>query len=116
MNIWDELSYKSDGRVTGGWKINFYQYPQLGAQYGSGQMIEELDFELTPDESKQLTLGWGPELGGDYIEDEDFWIDVESFLDEYKDIPQRLLDHINNLPEYEQITDTWEPMALSTEQ
>lgn len=108
MNIWDETSYESEGKVTGGWKINFYQYPAVGAPYGNGPMIQELDFFLTEEESKQLTLGWGPDLGGYYTEDEDFWIDVETFLSEYKDIPQRLLDHINNLPEYEQSVEPWE--------
>jgi len=111
MNIWDETSYESSGAVNGGWKINFYQYPQLGAPYGSGKMVQELDFYLTEEEAKQLTLGWGPELGGDYTEDEDFFIDVVSFLDTYKDIPQRLLDHINNLPEYEQSLEPFEPLV-----
>jgi hypothetical protein len=114
MNIWDETSYESEGEVTGGWKINFYQYPQVGSPYGNGPMIPELDFFITEEEAKQLTLGWGTDLGGYYTEDEDFWIDTEAFLTEYKDIPQRLLDHINNLPEYEQELDTWEPLALSS--
>ena len=111
MNIWDETSYESGGEVTGGWKINFYQYPAMGAPYGSGQMIEELDFYLTEEEAKQLTLGWGTELGGDYTSDEDFFIDLESFLDTYKTIPQRLLDHIDNLPEYEQSAGVWEELV-----
>ena len=111
MNIWDELSYNTSGEETGGWKINFYQYPAMGAPYGSGVMIEELDFYLTEEEAKQLTLGWGTELGGDYTSDEDFFIDLESFLDTYKTIPQRLLDHIDNLPEYEQSTNVWEGLV-----
>jgi len=111
MNIWDETSYESGGEVTGGWKINFYQYPALGAPYGSGPMIEELDFYLTEEEARQLTLGWGTELGGDYTQDEDFFIDLESFLDTYKTIPQRLLDHIENLPEYEQSAGVWEGLV-----
>jgi hypothetical protein len=108
MNIWDETSHESNGEVTGGWKINFYQYHALGAPYGSGPMIEELDFFLTEEEAKELTLGWGTDLGGDYTPDEDFFIDVESFLETYKTIPQRLLDHIDSLPEYEQSIIPWE--------
>ena len=111
MNIWDETSYESGGEVTGGWKINFYQYPDLGAPYGNGPMIPELDFFITEEEAKQLTLGWGPDLGGDYTEDEDFWLDVETFLITYKDIPQRLLDYLDNLPEYEQSVLVWEPLV-----
>jgi len=112
MNIWDETSYESGGEVTGGWKINFYQYPALGAPYGSGKHIKELDFFLTEEEAKQLTLGWGRDLGGDYTEDEDFWIDVEGFFNVYKDIPQRLSSHIHNLPEYEQSTTIWESLEI----
>ena len=111
MNIWDETSYESGGEVTGGWKINFYQYPAVGAPYGNGHMIPELDFFITEEEAKQLTLGWGPDLGGDYTEDEDFWLDVETFLHTYKNIPQRLLDYLDNLPEYEQSTTVWEPLV-----
>ena len=109
INIWDKLSYETEGKETGGWRMNFYQYPQLGAPYGSGPMIEELDLELTPDEAKQLTLGWGQDLGGDYTSDEDFFIDVESFLDTYKDIPERVRAHIDSLPEYAQALEPYEP-------
>lgn len=109
MNIWDELSYNTEGKETGEWKINFYTYRQIGAQYGSGDLVEELDFYVTKEEAEQLALGWGPDLGGYYSGDDDFWIDTEAFLSEYKDIPQRLLTHIENLPEYEQITVPWEP-------
>ena len=105
INIWDKLSYETSGQETGGWMMNFYQYPQIGAHYGSGKMIEELDLELTADEVKRLTLGWGKDLGGDYTEDDDFWIDTESFLHEYTDIPDRVRAHIESLPEYEQIVD-----------
>lgn len=111
MNIWDETSYESNGEVTGGWKINFYEYPQVGMQYGSGTMKEELDFYLTEEEAKMLTLGWGPDLGGDHYEDDDFFIDVETFLHTYKDIPKRLLDYLNNLPQYEQEQEPWEPLV-----
>src|SRR6056300_1241466 len=83
MNIWDETSWESEGEVTGGWKINFYQYPAVGAPYGSGTMIEELDFFLTQEEAHLLTLGWEPALGGDYIPDDDFWLDVETFKETY---------------------------------
>lgn len=109
MNIWDEVSYNTSGKHTGGWKINFYQYPQVGVAYGSGKMLEEYDFYLTPEEAKQLTLGWDEDLGGYGPGDDDFFIDIESFLEEYKDIPQRLLDHIETLPYYEQSIEPYEP-------
>lgn len=111
MNIWDETSYESGGEVTGGWKINFYTIPQVGMQYGSGEMLQKYDFYFTEEEARQLTLGWGPDLGGDHIEDDDFFIDKETLLYTYENIPQRLLDHFDTLPEYEQIVDPWEPLV-----
>ena len=111
INIWDELAYETSGAESGRWKMNFYQYHQIGAPYGSGRMLEEYDIYLTDEEVKALTLGWGPELGGDYIEDDDFFIDVESFFDEYKDIPDRIRKHIESLPEYEQSLEPYEDMV-----
>lgn len=113
MNIWDYKGYETEYQEEG-WKINFYQYPAVGAPYGNGPMLEELDFVLTEDEAKQLTLGWGPDLGGDYTSDSDFWLDVDTFLDTYTSIPQRLLDHIDNLPQYEQSVEPWEPLLDKT--
>lgn len=104
LNIWDKLSYETEGKETGGWVINIYQYPYLGSPYGSGKMLEDKTIELTPREVKQLTLGWGPELGGDYTPDEDFWIDKHTFLEIYTDIPTRVEALLNSLPEYEQST------------
>jgi hypothetical protein len=110
LNIWDRLSYETEGKETGGWEINVYQHDYLSAPYGSGKMeiermLEDRTITLTPSESKRLTLGWGPDLGGDYTEDEDFWIDKETFFDIYKDIPPRVASLLNALPEYVQSLD-----------
>jgi hypothetical protein len=102
LNIWDRLSYETEGKETGGWEINVYQYDYLGAPYGSGRMLEDKTITLTPEESKRLTLGWGPDLGGDYTEDEDFWLDKDSFLEIYTDIPERVANLLWALPAYEQ--------------
>lgn len=111
INIWDELAYLTDGVETGGWKMNFYEYARVGVAYGSGNWKQEYDLVLTADEAKALTLGWGPELGGDYTPDDDFFIDVESFFEEYKDIPDRIRKHIESLPEYEQSLEPFERMV-----
>lgn len=111
INIWDELSYNTSGKETGGWKMNFYQYSQVGAPYGSGKMLEEYDLVLTADEVEALTLGWDESLGGDGQGDDDFFIDVESFLLEYKNIPDRIRKHIESLPEYEQEQAPFEPLV-----
>lgn len=103
LNIWDELSHESSGKETGGWKIEVYEYPYLGAFYGSGRHVQEHTITLTESEAKRLTLGWGPDLGGDYTPDEDFWIDKSTFFDTYTDIPERVANLLNALPEYEQV-------------
>lgn len=113
INIWDELSYNTSGKETGGWKMNFYTYPAVGAPYGNGPMVPELDLYITKEEAERLTLGWGPDLGGDYCEDEDFWLDVEGFKATYKDIPDRILEHFDSLPEYEQSVEPWQGFTES---
>jgi hypothetical protein len=105
LNIWDKTSYETSGEVTGGWVISVYEYPYLGASYGSGKLLEDKTITLTPTEVKRLTLGWGPDLGGDYAEDDDFWIDKETFFDTYTDIPERVAGLLNALPEYRQSLD-----------
>ena len=102
LNIWDKLAYETSGQETGGWVINVYQYDYIGAPYGSGRIQEDKTIILTPTEAKRLTLGWGTELGGDYTEDRDFWIDKETFFHTYTDIPERVANLLNSLPEYEQ--------------
>ena len=102
LNIWDRLSYETDGKESGGWEINIYQYPYIGSPYGSGTMLEDRTITLTPDEAKRLTLGWGTDLGGDYSEDNDFWIDKSTFFEIYKDIPERVANLLWALSAYEQ--------------
>lgn len=105
LNIWDKLSYETSGEETGGWVINVYEYPYIGSSYGSGRMLEDKTITLTPTEAKRLTLGWGEDLGGDYTEDEDFWLDKDTFLDIYQDVPERVANLLWALPEYEQSLD-----------
>ena len=105
LNIWDRRAYETEGRETGGWEINLYQYPGIGYPYGSGVFLEDRTITLTPEEATRLTLGWGTDLGGDYSEDTDFWLDKQTFLETYTDIPERVVNLLNGLPEYEQSLD-----------
>jgi hypothetical protein len=98
LNIWDKLGYETE-YAQEGWAIGVYEIPSEGASYGSGKFREELSFDLTPSEAKQLTLGWGEELGGDYCPDHDFWLDLETFFITYKDIPARVASLLKALPE-----------------
>ena len=102
LNIWDRRGYETEYKEEG-WAIEIYTYPYLGSPYGSGE--HQFTIYLSSEESKALTLGWGPELGGDYCEDSDFWLDKDTFLEIYKDIPKRVVSILNNLPGYEQRLD-----------
>lgn len=102
LNIWDRAGYETDYKEEG-WSIEVYTYPYLGAFYGSGEHHSTI--HLTDVEARRLTLGWGPDLGGDYTPDSDFWIDKETFFETYKDIPERVANLLWALPEYEQRLD-----------
>ena len=82
------------------WWLCPYEIDNVGDGYGVGQERSELNFQLTAEEVRTLTLGWGPELGGDYTGDGDFWLDKNSFLDMYKAIPPRVQRYLDNLPPY----------------
>jgi hypothetical protein len=98
LNIWDKVGYETE-YAEEGWHISVYEIPETGAPYGSGTLREDLSFPLTDSEAKELTLGWGPDLGGFYSEDSDFWLDVESFFSIYKNVPPRVESLLKALPE-----------------
>jgi hypothetical protein len=99
LNIWDRVGYETDYEEEG-WSIEVYTYNSVGDPYGSGEYHSTIT--LTPTEAKRLTLGWGHDLGGDYTEDSDFWLDKDTFLKIYKDVPERVAGLLNSLPEYSQ--------------
>ena len=101
LNIWDRLSYETNGAETGGWEINIYTIRFENDCYGSGEQLEDRTITLTETEAKRLTLGWGEDLGGDYTEDDDFWLDKDGFFQTYSDIPERVANLLWALPEYE---------------
>ena len=101
LNIWDRRGYETEYKEEG-WEISVYKYPYAGAFYGSGEFMKDYTIVLTPTEAKRLTLGWGTDLGGDYTPDADFWLDKDSFLEIYSDIPERVYNLLWALPEYEQ--------------
>ena len=111
LNIWDRRGYETEYQEEG-WAIDVYQYDYLGASYGSGKHVPEHTITLTPTEAKRLTLGWGPDLGGDYTPDADFWLDKDSFFDTYTDIPERVANLLWALPEYEQSLDIDPSLAV----
>jgi len=98
LNIWDKLGYETEGEEEG-WSIGVYELPEDQAPYGSGEFREDLTFDLTPTEAKQLTLGKSKEEGGVYDSDSDYWLYVDTFMDIYKDVmPPRVLSLLKALP------------------
>lgn len=100
LNIWDKLGYETNYGQTGGWVISVYKIPHIGSAYGSGEFMENYGLDLTPEEAKRLTLGVSEKDGGDYSEDVDFWLDAETFLTTYSDIPSRVKQYLKSLPLY----------------
>lgn len=84
LNIWDRVGYETNYQEEG-WTISVYEIPHQGAHYGSGEHITSRD--LDKHEAEMLTLGKRQRDGGDYTEDPDFWIDLESFFVTYRNIP-----------------------------
>lgn len=81
------------------WVLCPYSLTWDGDNYSIDQELSQFNLVLTEEDAKALTLGWGTDLGGDYIEDDDFWIDANSFRETYKDIPIKVkvwLDFVEN--------------------
>jgi hypothetical protein len=70
------------------WVLCPYRLTWDGDNYSISDEMYELNLVLTDEEVSQLTLGYGDgDIIGDYISDNDFWIDANSFKETYKNIP-----------------------------
>lgn len=103
INIWNRGAYFSEELPTeecyDEWVLCPYVIEETDAGYGTGKYLDEYNLELTEEEAKRLTLGWGIDLGGDYVEDDDTWLDMQSFKLIYKDIPPRVSEWIDTVLE-----------------
>ena len=112
LNIWDEGMYNTchlpKDLQHSEWKISVHNLKQLpDGDIQCGDYIQGLDIYLTPDEVVALTLGWGTDLGGDYTEDSDFFLDIDGFFTIYKDIPERVKNELLSLPPIDIETVSW---------
>jgi len=103
LNIWDEGMHMTchlpKEEQYSQWKISVHNLHELPDGYiQCGDWIEDINIYLTEDEVKALTLGWAPELGGDYTGDSDFFLDIDGFFTIYKDIPERVKQELLSLP------------------
>lgn len=91
LNIWDELAYRTDGRKTGGWKINAYEIVPYHGGFTCGDMLPD---ELTLTRENVKTLGFHPDV------DDDIWIDSKHLVENYT-VPRRVLRWLESLPQEE---------------
>ena len=93
MNVWDRGGYRTEyAPGSEQWVLQIYSTRHADGLFISGDWLEGDEYELvlTPDEAKRLTLGWSPDLGGDYASDSDFFLDPYTFTHTYTDIPERV--------------------------
>lgn len=94
----DESTILPEEEYYDEWLLCPYSLDWDGDNYSIADELMDLNLVLTAEEVEALTLGWGTDLGGDYCEEDDFWIDVNSFKDTYKNIPERVkawIDTVN---------------------
>lgn len=95
INIWNRGAYYSEGEPIethyDEWVLCAFTIIEQYEGYGTGDFLDEYNLELTAEEAMDLTLGYGDgDLIGDYISDNDFFLDMETFKDVYKNIPPRV--------------------------
>lgn len=94
INIWNRGAYESEvlpeDQKYDEWVLCPYSLRWDGDDICQDQELREFNLVLTEEDAKALTLGWGTDLGGDYCEDDDCWIDSNSFRVTYKDIPPKV--------------------------
>lgn len=84
------------GKGASDWVIVICRLENELLSYDSGRLV--LEISLTEQESKSLTLGTSKEDGGDFTQDREFGMDIETFFDTYRNIPERVKKILKNLP------------------
>lgn len=86
----DESTVLPEDQYYDEWVLCPYSLEWDGDDIVIDQELRQFNLLLTEEDAKALTLGWGTDLGGDYCEDDDFWLDANSFRVTYKDIPTKV--------------------------
>ena len=97
INVWNRGAYLETGHDE--WVLCPVTILEDFSGYGYGKEMPELNLVLTSKEAEQLTLGWGPDLGGAWYADDDFWIDSDAFKKVY-DVPEMVgvwIDFVSNI-------------------
>lgn len=113
LNIWNEGWHNSEHLAEeeqySQWKISLHNVQQLpDGHIQTGDWIEDLSLDITEEEASRLTLGYGDgDLIGDYTADSDFFLDIDAFFTIYKDIPERIVNWLLELPPLEIQPSNW---------
>ena len=99
LNIVNEEGYGNDKN----WVIEIYEFrlevnrqnPEYSQEFSYNRK-EDGRIMLTQEEATALSLG----SSEGYSDKDYFWVDTDNFFDFYKDITERVLDILSNLPEY----------------
>jgi hypothetical protein len=95
INVFNRGAYLSDNSPNEWWLCP-YTIENVGDGFGTGKELDNI-LILTDEQAKAMTLGWDENLGGDYIGEDDFFIDAETFLTTYKDIPVGVREWIDKV-------------------
>ncbi len=94
INVWNRGAYESEvlpeEQKYDEWVLCPYSLEWDGDDICQDQELRQFNLPITKEDAERLTLGWGTDLGGDYCEDDDFWLDANSFRETYKDIPDKV--------------------------
>lgn len=102
INVWNRGAYLTEDSPAeekyDEWVLCPYALDWDGINWSIAEELNNLNLELSLEEATSLTLGYGDgDLIGDYISDDDFWIDANSFKDTYHDIPPRVSEWIDKV-------------------
>lgn len=85
LNVYDKVGHET-GYQQEGWAILVYGCDQ---NFYHEDVPEKIIY-LNETQRAMLTLGVSEECGGDYCADDDFWIDPQSFLNTFQNIPRKV--------------------------
>lgn len=95
INVFDRAQYNEPGCDSHEWLLCPYKLTWDGDNYSISDEMADLNLVLTLEEARALTLGVSEEDGGDFCNEEDFWIDVNSFKETAKTIPKSVQSWID---------------------
>lgn len=101
VNIWNRGAWETEGLEPeeryDQWVLCPYKIKAVYEGYGTGEELASLNLVLDDDEAKTMTLGLSLDDGGDYVSDDDFWLDSDSLLITYSIVPDRVKSWVKSV-------------------